>query len=244
MQLFYTQDIEGDQARLGSEEARHCVQVLRKRPGDEIHFIDGLGTLYRAQIVEAGKKDCLLHILERQTDHQARSFHLQLAVAPTKQIDRFEWLLEKATEIGVDEIIPLLCQRSERRRIREDRLEKVILSAAKQSLKAQLPTLRPLTPFREALELTTSSERQRFIAWCEEDARPHLAAVYRAPQAVTIFIGPEGDFSKDEVTLARQHGFAAVSLGESRLRTETAGVVACHTLNLLNDLASISTSTA
>ncbi|MEM9820755.1 MAG: 16S rRNA (uracil(1498)-N(3))-methyltransferase [Bacteroidota bacterium] len=236
MQLFYCHHIEGNFAYFSEEEARHCVQVLRKKEGDQLSFVDGKGTWYEGQIVETGKKTCVLSILKKTFPYKPLPAKVHLAVAPTKNITRFEWLLEKATEIGISEISPLYCQRSERKKIRLDRLEKIVVAAMKQSLSAWLPKVNALTPFDQFIqglpELGASS--QRCIAHCEIDQQIHLAEKYQAGKDVMVLIGPEGDFSEKELQLAFQHHFQGVSLGPSRLRTETAAVVACHTIQLQN----------
>ncbi len=237
MQLFYTNDIKGDQAWLREEESRHCVQVLRKKQGDQINFIDGVGGFYVAQIVEANKRACLLKIEKKQEAFDKRPFHLHIAIAPTKNIDRFEWFLEKATEIGVDEITPMICMRSERRKLRPDRLEKILLSAVKQSVKAYLPKLNNLSSFSNLIkkENYTAGE-QCFIATVYKNDAKQLKDQSKAGRKTTIFIGPEGGFSPEEIILSLENNFLAVKLGPSRLRTETAGIVACHTMNLLNEI--------
>ncbi|MEZ5043812.1 MAG: 16S rRNA (uracil(1498)-N(3))-methyltransferase [Saprospiraceae bacterium] len=232
MYLFYTTKIEGNWAILEEGEARHCSQVLRKKPGEEIHFVDGAGGKYSATLVEVGKKTCRLSIEDKQMDLGDTSASLHLAVAPTKNIDRFEWFLEKATEIGIDRITPLLCQRSERKSLRNDRLERVMVAAMKQSLKARLPTLAPLMPFDTFL--ATQKEGQRLIAHCVDDDKKLLKDTYSIGKDVCILIGPEGDFSEEEIQGALRTGFVPVSLGNARLRTETAAIVACHSIALLN----------
>ncbi|MEM8908741.1 MAG: 16S rRNA (uracil(1498)-N(3))-methyltransferase [Bacteroidota bacterium] len=236
MQLFYTPHIEGDYAYFPEEEARHCIQVLRKKVGAELQFVDGRGGWYRGEIVEAGKKTCVLSIKSKDLTYDPNSARLSLAVAPTKNIARFEWLLEKATEIGVYEIIPLLCQRSERKRIRKDRLEKILIAAMKQSLQSQLPLLRALTPFPALLQQLATYSGQRLIAHGGENHPIPLWEKYRSGGDVMVLIGPEGDFSPQELEAAFQNQMQAVSLGPNRLRTETAGMVACHTINLQNQL--------
>ncbi len=236
MQLFYTTNIQSDLAYFNEEEARHIVQVLRHQVGDTLHFVDGLGTYYQGEIIEARKKKCTLSILHREPAYKQRNFKLQIAIAPTKNISRYEWFLEKATEIGIDQIIPIQCERSERSRLRLDRLEKVLLSAMKQSLKATLPTLLPLSPLREVLENPDLPEL-RLMAHCAEGEKTLLGENYQAGQDVLVLIGPEGDFSPAEVELALQQGFHPISLGSSRLRTETAGITACSILNYLNEKA-------
>lgn len=232
MNLFYVPQIEGELVALPEEETRHVVQVLRKKAGEEIMLVDGKGYWYRLQIVEIGKKKCIGRILETLQPEERRSFHLHLAVAPTKNINRFEWFLEKATEFGVDEITPLICHRSERKKLRSDRLEKILVAAMKQSLKAYLPRLNPARPFNELV--TEAFDGQKFIAYLDDNVKGHLKENYHKGQNVLILIGPEGDFSPEEVAMAKSEGFEGVSLGNSRLRTETAGIAACHIVNLIS----------
>lgn len=237
MQLFYTTDIEGDLARFHEEEARHCVQVLRKKPGDQVNFIDGAGGFYIAAILEAGKRECLLKVEKKVENFNKRPFYLHIAIAPTKNMERFEWFLEKATEIGIDEITPLICTHSERRTLRLDRLQKILLSAVKQSIKASIPQLNDLANFSDLIKREYySAAGQCFIATLEKPDAKHLKDQSEVGKTTTILIGPEGDFSPEEIALALENNFVAVKLGLSRLRTETAGVVACHTMNLLNDV--------
>ncbi len=236
MNLFYTTQIEGNLAILPMEEARHCVQVLRKKPGDRIHFIDGKGHLYIGNILEVSKKRCSVRIVDTEQLPTTPSVRIHIAIAPTKNISRMEWFLEKVTEIGISEITPIFCEHSERSRLRLDRLEKIILSATKQSLKAWLPKLNEPLKFKDFLEKLSDEEGvQRCIAYCHDDERVALNKYCEEGKDVVIMIGPEGDFSPQEVLLAFENGFTGVSLGKSRLRTETAGIVACHTLNLLNN---------
>lgn len=232
MQLFYTTDVQDTMAFLHEEEARHCVQVLRYKAGDEINLMDGNGGLYVAVIMDAHKKKVSLRIISATQTYTHRSAALHLVVAPTKNISRMEWLLEKATEIGLDEITPIICQRSERKVIKPDRLEKIILAAAKQSKNTILPQLHPLIKFSDFIKKNEAVDKQKFIAHCQEDNEIHLLEKYQPRQDVIIMIGPEGDFSPDEIKMSLAAGYFPISLGVSRLRTETAGVVACHTVNL------------
>lgn len=234
MNLFYTTKIEGNYAWLEEPEARHCFQVLRKQVGDVLHFVDGNGTLFEGQIDEIGKKKCVLKIIREEKEFQKRSHYLHIAIAPTKNIDRLEWFLEKATEIGIDEISPIICDHSERRRIRIDRLEKKIISAMKQSLKAYLPKLNDLVKFSDFIQNEQYAGFSKYIAHCEEGDKDHLKNLILGQDKVLILIGPEGDFSPKEVQLANEHGFRSITLGKSRLRTETAGLVACQIVNLIN----------
>ncbi|MEM6964675.1 MAG: 16S rRNA (uracil(1498)-N(3))-methyltransferase [Bacteroidota bacterium] len=231
MQFFYTENIADGIATFTEEEARH-VHVLRKKVGDVLHFVDGKGGLYQGEIMEVGKRQCSLSILRRTPAFNERKFKLHIAIAPTKNINRLEWFLEKATEIGIEEITPILCDRSERKKIRTDRLRKILLSAMKQSLKAKLPKLNELIDFQDFMNDKIASNK--FIAYCNDDKLEHLKKVYSPLTDATILIGPEGDFSTKEIALALENGYKGVSLGKSRLRTETAGVIACHIVEMLN----------
>ena len=198
--------------------------------GDPLQITDGKGFYYETELSETGKKYALARIISKKAAISERPFNIHLAIAPTKQIERFEWLLEKATEIGVDEITPLWCKRSERETIRHDRLEKILVSAMKQSLRATLPKLHELTRFQTFAK--SASESCKRIAWCSDEPLPHLATTIAIPQNIVIAIGPEGDFSPDEIKTALENGFLGVSLGAARLRTETAGLLAVTALNL------------
>ncbi len=231
MQIFYTPDIELH-PELPEEEAKHAVRVLRLTDGKEILLTDGKGFFYKAEITQAHPKHCLVRLLEKWEQPPLWHFHLHVALAPTKNIDRMEWFVEKATEIGIDEITFLHCRYSERKEIKIPRLEKIVVSAMKQSQKARVPLIREMTPFKEFIRRPATG--QRFIAHCEETDKKLLKDVYSCGQDFTILIGPEGDFSTAEIALASENGFQPVSLGESRLRTETATLVACHTIQLLN----------
>lgn len=231
MQLFYTPDIALT-AELPEEEAGHCIRVLRLAEGDEIRLTDGKGYFYRAAIRRAHPKHCEVDILESWPQPPLWPFKLHIAVAPTKNMDRMEWFVEKATEIGIDEITCLNCRFSERREIKPARLEKILVSAMKQSLKATLPHLTGMTDFKAFV--TQPFEGRKFIAHCEEEEKTPLKQAYRPGENALILIGPEGDFSPEEIALALAHGFEPISLGESRLRTETAALVACHTIHVIN----------
>jgi 16S rRNA (uracil1498-N3)-methyltransferase len=232
MNLFYTPDITGSIYSLSVEESRHCQKVLRLREGEIIHLTDGRGTLFEARIIDLLSRQVSVEVTGKQENYGKRDYRLHLAVAPTKNIDRFEWFLEKATEIGVDEITPLICEHSERRQLRIDRLEKVITSAVKQSLKAYHPVLNPLTDYKKFIK--EKRKDQLFIAHLEESDPVLLQKVYQKSNDVTILIGPEGDFSDTEISLALKASYQCVSLSNSRLRTETAAVVACHAVAMLN----------
>ena len=235
MYLFYCPDIEKQQT-LSEEESGHCVRVLRYSVGDEILITDGKGTTYTAKITNPHPKHCDFEIVSREKQERHHNFHLHIAIAPTKNIERMEWAIEKCVEIGVDEITPLLCRFSERKQLRTDRLEKIILSAAKQSLTPFLPVLHELTPYEEFISRQPSAvSQQNFIAHCYKDEKRFLKDEIAQGRDVLVLIGPEGDFSEQEVADALALGFIPVSLGNSRLRTETAAVVACHTAVLLNE---------
>ena len=231
--IFYTPNIQGLQHTLNEEETAHAVRVLRLKTGDEITLVDGRGGHYRAQIDEIHHKYCDVKILEHQADYGKRLYRLHIGIAPTKNIDRFEWFIEKATEIGIDEITPLLCERSERKHVNTERLQRIMIAAMKQSQKAYLPLLNEMTDFGKWLE--TQSSEYCYIAHCNEGDRKSLKTAYQPECDVTIAIGPEGDFSMQEITLALARSFKGISLGESRLRTETAGVAACHSVYLMNE---------
>ncbi len=233
MHLFYISDLQSDIVLLDKEESQHCVKVLRMKAGDTVAIVDGQGNYCRAMISSASPKTCELTIISKVEGFGKRDFKLVMAVAPTKNIDRFEWFLEKATEIGVDVVTPLLCQRSERKDIKPERLQKVIVSAMKQSVKAFLPELTELVAFRNVVEQPFDGDK--FIAHCADGEKVLLQNLIQPGRDVIILIGPEGDFSADEIELALKNGYRPVSLGNSRLRTETAAVVACHTANLLNE---------
>ena len=231
MQLFYTPDIRDGFAYFDEEESRHLHSVLRRQSGDRLSLTDGKGFFYETELTEVGKKQALARILSSKAAPAGRAGKLHVAIASTKQIERFEWFLEKAVEIGIHAITPLHCQRSERDTIRHDRLEKILVSAMKQSLRAFLPLLHPLTKFESLV--SSATEPQKRIAWCGDEPMPHLKETLQPGPDTLILIGPEGDFSAREVDLALQKGFSAISLGDARLRTETAGVFSVAVFNLL-----------
>ena len=233
MHIFYTPDISGNNYTLDETESKHCVRVLRLNKGDEITIVDGRGGFFIAEIVDPNPKRCAVKVIKSEVNFGLRNFRVHIAIAPTKNIERIEWFLEKATEIGINRITPLLCRYSERKEIKAERLEKVMVSAMKQSLKAYLPQLDQLIKFNDFI--SQPFDGQKFIAHCDEHHRELLKNAYKPGGNSLILIGPEGDFSSEEIELAINAGFHPVSLGDSRLRTETAGVVACHTINLLNE---------
>ncbi len=230
MQLFYASRVDGSTAYLDEDESRHCTKTLRKKTGDTICFIDGIGGMYEGRITTISKKECQLEILNTLPTSDHRDFKIHIAIAPTKNIARTEWFLEKTTEFGIDEITFIRCKHSERKNIRLDRLQKIVQGAAKQSLKSKFPILNDLTPFKDFIRATNTAEK--LIAHCHSSGLPHLKQQVNAQDSFVILIGPEGDFSREEVDLALEHNFQEISLGNSRLRTETAGIAACHTIHL------------
>ena len=225
MEIFFSDDICDGRVRLDAEESGHCVRVLRHRPGDEISVIDGRGTLYRCALEIADAKGAEARVIEAQPGFGAHPYHLTMAVCPTKNIDRFEWFVEKATEIGVDVIAPVIGERSERRVLKTDRLRRLTLSAAKQSLKAAIPTVAEPQSVRDFI-LAAPADALKLICYCFDDVERKQIQQLLPAREICILIGPEGDFSPEEAALARERGWIPVSLGESRLRTETAAVVA------------------
>lgn len=234
MHLFYTPDLQlkDDNHLLSEEESKHCIRVLRLKLGDEVILINGQGGWFNAEIADAHPKRTLVKILSVIPDFNQRNHYLHIAIAPTKNIERFEWFLEKATEIGIDEITPILCSHSERRELKIERLSKRITAAMKQSLKAYHPKLNPLTPFNEFIQQVDNN--QKFIAHCMEGEKAFLKDILAPSSSCTVLIGPEGDFSPAEVQQASQFEFTPIGLGESRLRTETAALAACFEVNFIN----------
>lgn len=234
MHLFYTPDISSEFYMLSEEESKHCTRVLRLHQGDTVYLVDGVGGLYTAIIQDANQKKCQLQIIDKQIEYGKLPYFSHIAVAPTKNLDRMEWFVEKAVEIGVSEITFLLCEHSERRQLRLDRLEKIAISAMKQSQKGYLPLLHDLVPFHKFI--TQALPDRTFIAHLEEDATKPIKHYFQVNQPHCIMIGPEGDFSETEIKAAYSAGIRPVTLGDSRLRTETAALVACHTLQVLHEI--------
>ncbi len=233
MHLFYTPDISTDNYTLNEEESKHCIRVLRLSLGDTINLIDGRGGFYTAEISDVNPKKCCVKITNIINEYGKKEFYLHIAIAPTKNNDRFEWFLEKTTEIGIDEITPIVSFHSERKVIKKERLNKVITSATKQSLKAYHPTLNDVNKFTDFIKKDFNGEK--YIAHCNQGDKVLLKNIYNKSKNALILIGPEGDFSVEEVEMAKANGFIEISLGNSRLRTETAGIVACHTISIIND---------
>ncbi len=234
MHRFYCPDI-ADTLTLGEEDSKHCVKVLRMAEGDTIEVVDGNGTLYTCRIAMAHPKRCAVEVVDSVMQLPHWGCRITLAIAPTKNLDRIEWLVEKCVEMGIDRIIPLRCHNSERTVLKTERLKKIMVSAMKQSLKAALPQLDEMTPIEQVIGQAGSGIR--CIAYCDallpREERFSLATAYKPGQDVTVLIGPEGDFSPEEVAMAREAGFVPVTLGESRLRTETAGLMAVAWIHAL-----------
>lgn len=235
MQLFYHPTISEATKEIpfDKEESRHIVKVLRMKDGDTFKITNGKGSFFSAEMINANPKGCLVKILSEEMQ-QPLPYQLHLAVAPTKLNDRYEWFLEKATEIGISEITPVICDHSERKVIKPERYEKILQSAMKQSLKAYLPVLNKAVPYQDFINSEKATDSLKYMAHCEETNKKSLKAVLLPNEKVTILIGPEGDFSSEEIALAKANGFVPVSLGESRLRTETAAIVACHSVAFIN----------
>ncbi|RMB60966.1 16S rRNA (uracil(1498)-N(3))-methyltransferase [Dokdonia sinensis] len=234
MQLFYNSDIEllTKTYSFPRDESKHIVRVLRKQEGDTLHITNGKGYIFKGTITAAGQNKCIIEI--KSFEQQAPlPYYLHLAVAPTKSNDRFEWFLEKATEIGISEITPLLCDHSERKVIKQERFEKIIQSAMKQSLQAHLPKLNPLASFKDFIN--DASCEHKFIAHCEPTKKNKLSHSAALKKKVLVLIGPEGDFSPEEISSAAENKYIAVTLGSQRLRTETAAITACQLISFLND---------
>ena len=234
MQLFYTPDLKPENPHyfLSEEESKHCIRVLRLIVNDAVQLVDGRGGLYNAVITDAHPKRTILKITSAIQSFNKRNHYLHIAFAPTKNIERTEWFLEKATEIGVDEISPIICHRSERKEVKVDRLNKIITSAIKQSIKAYHPILNEAITFNQLLAKPFTG--QKFIAHCEKMDKTQLQREITRYGRYLILIGPEGDFTPNEIDMALKNDFKAITLGESRLRTETAALEACFEANFLN----------
>jgi 16S rRNA (uracil1498-N3)-methyltransferase len=235
MILFYHTDFTPQTNALDKENSHHCIKVMRKQLGDIIFLTDGKGGLFKAQIIAPHPTACQIDIIEHQANYQKRDYYIHIAIAPTKNMDRIEFFVEKAIELGVDEISFLQCERSERKVIKLDRIEKIAESALKQSLKAYFPKLNPIIDFKKFV-VQRMEQSHLYIAHLIEDTTPFLQKIAPVNTSYMVLIGPEGDFSQVEVKLALQNSFQAVNLGKSRLRTETAGIATCAMLNFVNEL--------
>jgi 16S rRNA (uracil1498-N3)-methyltransferase len=236
MQLFYNKDISKNdtQFTFDKTESRHIVKALRKKEGDFLHITNGKNELFTVKVILANDKRCLVEITKTEGKPKPWNYNLHIAIAPTKNNDRLEWFLEKATEIGIDEITPIICSNSERTVLKTERLEKIVQSAMKQSLKFVLPKLNEPIKFTDFIKQDFDSEL--FIAHCEELDKKSFAKTIKPNTNILIMIGPEGDFTPSEIEKALANKFTPVTLGESRLRTETAGVVTAQTVALINEL--------
>jgi 16S rRNA (uracil1498-N3)-methyltransferase len=234
MQLFYHSDISTTQncVAFDKEESKHITKVLRKKTGDMMFVTNGKGYLFETKIIQALPHKCVVEISNSSFESR-KPFHLHLVVAPTKMNDRFEWFIEKATEIGIHEITPIICDHSERKIVKIERFEKIISAAMKQANLLYLPKINEAITFKKFMAL--QFEGQKFIAHCEETERFQFKNCIQKSSDVTLLIGPEGDFSSSEIEKALEMGYKPVTLGNTRLRTETAAIVGCHTVVMLND---------
>lgn len=233
MQLFYNPNIDNESSEVifDKEESRHIVKVLRKTEGDLLNLTNGKGYFFEAKLVSTDPKKCIAKLIKAELQ-EPLPYSLHLAVAPTKLNDRYEWFLEKATEIGVTEITPIICDHSERRVIKKERYEKIVQSAMKQSLKAYLPKLNSPVSFKEFIKGNPNWDK-KLIAHCYKSDKQSIKSVIEQEKSTLILIGPEGDFSNEEISMAIKHDFIAISLGNSRLRTETAALIACHSVSFI-----------
>lgn len=235
MHLFYTPDINTSTYTLSEEESKHCIRVLRLVEGDHIFLVDGKGGFYETHIIEAHPKRCMVQVLDVKLNYAQRNYQLHIAISPLKSLDRFEWFLEKATEIGIDEITPIITQRSEKRDLKVERSNKIIESAMKQSKKAFHPKLNEAIAFNKFLELEHDGAI-KLIAHCLEDDKKSIDDFRKESiKKYLILIGPEGDFTEDEINAAKPKGYIPLSLGEARLRTETAAIKATALISFINE---------
>lgn len=233
MQIFYAPEINGDFYKLDENESKHIIRVLRMVKGNNVRLIDGKGNLYEGVIEDPDQKSCLIRITGITRDFEKRNYSLHIAISPLKNTERFEWFVEKSVEIGIDEITPLICKNTEKQSVKPERINNIIISAMKQSLKATGTKLNTPCSFEEFIRSNNSGNRM--VAHCNESfSRSKISDSYIKGENAIILIGPEGDFSEDEIKRASSHGFRNVHLGMSRLRTETAGVAACHSIYFLN----------
>ena len=227
MQLFFTENTEND-FTISSEESKHITRVLRKKEGDILNFTDGKGNLLVSEITSSDTRKTRVKVIEKTEKEKGHNYYLHIAIAPTKNMDRFEWFLEKATEIGIDEITPIICDRSERKVVKTERCNRILLSAMKQSLKYRLPKLNESISFTDFIQ--KNFDGSKYIAHCEQGEKIELKEK-NTEKRTLILIGPEGDFSATEIKKAANNNYQSISLGNSRLRTETAGVVSATTIN-------------
>lgn len=234
MNVFYLPDAQIGTVSFPEDESKHIVRVLRMREGDGFYVTDGKGNMYDAELIDAHPKRAAVILSNQRRGYDVRDFRVSIAIAPTKLNERTEWFLEKATEIGIDEVKLFSSYHSERRTVNLERFKKIVVSAMKQSVKSKMPQLDEMVSFDKLVRQDFAG--QKFIAWIDEDVNEQLCDLYKKGENALVLIGPEGDFSKEEVALAKDNGFIPVSLGDARLRTETAAVVACHTIQLINQM--------
>lgn len=233
MQLFYYPLYKNDKTiTLDKEESAHIAKVLRYKEGQTIYITDGKGLIMQAKILQTDAKHCIVEIIDKQEKYQKRDYYIHLAIAPTKNINRMEWLIEKAVEIGIDEITPLITEHSERKFINSERLEKIIISAMKQSIKSVKPKLNPITKFYEFI--VKAKEEKKYLCCCSDNEKILIKKDYKPKQSTLIMIGPEGDFSQKEIDLSKKYNFTLITLGSMRLRTETAALYAIANIHFLN----------
>lgn len=234
MNVFYLPTAQLGIISFPEEESKHIVKVLRMKEGDCFCVTDGKGSMFDAELVDAHPKRATANLTNQRNGYDIRDFKLSIAIAPTKLNERTEWFLEKATEIGIDEVKLFASYHSERRVANVERFKKIVVAAMKQSVKSKMPVVEDIVTFEKLVK--QDFDGQKFIAWIDDDVKEQLCDLYKKSENVMVLIGPEGDFSKEEVQLAKDNGFVPVSLGEARLRTETAAVVACHTVQLINQM--------
>ena len=234
MNVFYLPNAQIGTISFPEEESKHIVKVLRMKEGDRFCVTDGNGSLYDAELIDAHPKRAMAELSNQRAGYDIRDFKVSIAIAPTKLNERTECFLEKTTEIGIDEVKLFSSYHSERRAANVERFKKIVVSAMKQSVKSKMPLVEDMIPFDKLVR--QDYEGQKFIAWIDDDVKDQLCNLYKKGENALVLIGPEGDFSKEEVALAMENGFVPVSLGEARLRTETAAVVACHTIQLINQM--------
>ncbi len=235
MQLFYSAAIseDVDQYTFPREESKHIIKVLRKSIGDQVYITNGKGFLFKGDIISDNPNKCTIQVIDSEYQNP-KPYKLHIAIAPTKLNDRYEWFLEKATEIGITEITPIICDHSERKQIKEERFQKILQSAMKQSLQTHLPILHPLTTYKQFIKTQHLDSTVQCIAHCEESPKQSISKELIASKDILILIGREGDFSLEEIKEATTQGYIEITLGNSRLRTETAGIVACHSISFLH----------
>lgn len=232
MQVFYAPNCQSGFFPLQEEESKHIVRVLRMKQGDPVFVIDGKGKLFEGIVFEPHPKHCILQLNKVHENFEQRNYQLHIAISPLKSVDRFEWFVEKAVEIGIDTITPLMCSRTEKKNVNTERLNRIAESAMKQSLKAYHPEIKEITSFEKFIKENIVTAKG--IAYCSEGEKKFIGEAFLKEGSALILIGPEGDFTDDEVKHALENGYKGISLGKSRLRTETAGVVACNAISFIN----------